>query len=93
MAEPIKLKQEELDSLRKIQSKYQEKIYLFGQFYLERVALDEKIKQLSEAETKARDEYLAVQKEEQEWVNKIAESYGDGNLSLADGTFTPNSKS
>jgi len=51
MAEPIKLKQEELDSLRKIQSKYQEKIYLFGQFYLERVALDEKIKQLSEAET------------------------------------------
>lgn len=92
MAEPIKLKQEELDSLRKIQSKYQEKIYLFGQFYLERVALDEKIKQLSEAETKARDEYLAVQKEEQEWVNKIAESYGDGNLSLADGTFTPNSK-
>lgn len=93
MAEPIKLKQEELDSLKKIQSKYQEKIYLFGQFYLERVALDEKIKQLSEAETKARDEYLAVQKEEQEWVNKIAESYGDGNLSLADGTFTPNSKS
>ncbi len=92
MAEPIKLKQEELDSLRKIQSKYQEKIYLFGQFYLERVALDEKIKQLSEAETKARDEYLAVQKEEQDWVNKIAESYGDGNLSLADGTFTPNSK-
>jgi len=93
MAEPIKLKQEELDSLRKIQSKYQEKIYLFGQFYLERVALDEKIKQLSEAETKARDEYLSVQKEEQDWVNKIAESYGDGNLSLADGTFTPNSKS
>jgi hypothetical protein len=92
MAEPIKLKQEELDSLRKIQSKYQEKIYLFGQFYLERVALDEKIKQLSEAETKARDEYLSVQKEEQDWVNKIAESYGDGNLSLADGTFTPNSK-
>lgn len=92
MSEPIKLKQEELDSLKKIQSKYQEKIFLFGQFYLERVALDEKIKQLSEAETKARDEYLSVQKEEQDWVNKIAESYGDGNLSLADGTFTPNSK-
>ena len=26
-------------------------------------------------------------------IVKIAESYGDGNLSLADGTFTPNSKS
>lgn len=89
MSEAIKLKQEELDLLKKIQSKYQEKIYLFGQFYLERVALDEKIKQLSDAETKAREEYLEIQKEEQEWVNKIAETYGDGNLSLADGTFTP----
>jgi len=93
MSEPIKLKQEELDSLKKIQSKYQEKIFLFGQFYLERVALDEKIKQLAEAENKAREEYVAVQKEEQEWVNKIAETYGDGNLSLADGTFTPTPKS
>lgn len=93
MADPIKLKQEELDSLRKIQSRYQEKIYLFGQFYLERVALDDKIKQLSDAEAKAREEYLAVQKEEQDWVNKIAETYGDGNLSLADGTFIPNTKS
>jgi len=92
MSEPIKLKQEELDGLKQIQSKYQEKIYLFGQFYLERVALDEKIKQLADAETKAREEYAEIQKEEQSWVNKIAESYGDGNLSLGDGTFVPAKK-
>jgi len=92
MSEPIKLKQEELDGLKQIQSKYQEKIYLFGQFYLERVALDEKIKQLADAEAKAREEYADIQKDEQNWVNKIAESYGDGNLSLADGTFIPAKK-
>ncbi len=92
MSTPIKLKQEEIDGLKNIQSKYQEKIYLFGQLYLERVSLDEKIKQLSDTETKARDEYLEIQKEEQSWVNKIAEVYGDGNLSLADGTFIPSEK-
>jgi len=92
MSEPIKLKTEELESLKKIQAKYQDKIFQFGQFYLERVALDERIKQLAEAEAKVREEYVAIQKEEQDWVNKIAETYGDGNLSLADGTFVPAKK-
>lgn len=92
MSDAIALKQEELDELKKIQSKYQEKLYLFGQLYLERIAFDEKLKQLSDAEAKAREEYLEIQKEEQAWVNKIAETYGDGSLSLADGTFTPAKK-
>ena len=89
MSEPIKLKNEELESLKKIQAKYQDKIFQFGQFYLERVALDERIKQLADAEAKVREEYVAIQKEEQDWVSKIAETYGDGNLSLSDGTFVP----
>jgi len=92
MSEPIKLKNEEIESLKKIQAKYQDKIFQFGQFYLERVALDERIKQLADAEAKVREEYVAIQKEEQDWVNKIAETYGDGNLSLADGTFVPAKK-
>lgn len=89
MSEPIKLKSEEIESLKKIQVKYQDKVFQFGQFYLERLALDEKIKQLADLETKTREEYVSIQKEEQDWVNKIAETYGDGNLSMSDGTFTP----
>jgi len=92
MSEPIKLKSEELESLKKIQAKYQDKVFQFGQFYLERLALDEKIKQLADLETKTREEYISIQKEEQDWINKIAETYGDGNLSLADGTFVPANK-
>lgn len=89
MAETIKLQETEMQSLQIIQSRYQEKVFQFGQFYLERIALDEKIKNLADAENKAKEEFAVIQQDEQKWMNDIANKYGDGNLSLKDGTFTP----
>lgn len=89
MADTIKLQQEELQKLQNIQSRYQDMVFQFGQFYLERLSLDDKIKQLADAENKAKTDFIAIQQEEQKWMNDIAAKYGDGNLSLKDGTFTP----
>lgn len=89
MAETIKLQESEMQALQAIQTRYQEKVFQFGQFYLERIALDEKIKNLADAENKAKDEFSVIQQDEQKWMNDIASKYGDGNLSLKDGTFTP----
>lgn len=89
MAEPIKLQETELQSLQTLQTRYQEKVVQFGQFYLERLALDEKIKNLAESENKAKEEFSVIQQDEQKWMNEIASRYGDGSLSLKDGTFTP----
>lgn len=89
MAEPIKLQESEMQLLKIIQSRYQEKVFQFGQFYLERIALDEKIKNLADAENKAKEEFTVIQQDEQTWMNDIASKYGDGHLSLKDGTFTP----
>jgi hypothetical protein len=90
MSKPtVKLTQSELDALRQIQDKYQEKLFLFGQLYVERIALEEKYKQLELTEIKTREEYVDLQKEEQNWLNTVSDKYGDGNLSLKDGTFTP----
>lgn len=89
MSNPIKLQESELQSLQAIQSRYQEKVFQFGQFYLERIALDEKIKNLAESENKAKEDLAVIQQDEQKWMNDIANKYGDGNLSLKDGTFTP----
>lgn len=89
MAETIKLQDSEMQSLQIIQARYQEKVFQFGQFYLERIELDEKIKNLADAENKAKEEFAVIQQAEQKWMNDIASKYGDGNLSLKDGTFTP----
>lgn len=89
MANTIKLQDSELQALQTIQTRYQEKVFQFGQFYLERIALDEKIKTLSDAEAKAKEEFVEIQQAEQNWMNEIASKYGDGSLSIKDGTFTP----
>lgn len=89
MSETIKLTEEEFKGVQEIQNKYNETVFKFGQFYLERLSLDEKIKQLIEREEKTKEELSLIQKEEQEWINKISSKYGDGSLSLKDGTFIP----
>ena len=92
MSDPIKFTQEELDGLAKLQAKYQENTYQFGQLYLEKLSLDEKFKQLTELELSLKTEFLQIQKEEETWLNNITSKYGEGSLSLKDGTFIPSKK-
>jgi hypothetical protein len=92
MSDTIKLTQEELDDLRKIQAIYQEKTFAFGQLYIEKLNLVERQKEIDTAETKLKSDMTAAQKDEQSWVSKITDKYGEGNLSLKDGTFTPTEK-
>lgn len=91
MAEPIKLTDDELNELKGIQTTYQEKTYEFGQLYIDKLNVNEKIKQLDEIESKLTKDLVDAQKKEQEWIDKISNKYGEGNLSLKDGTFTPKS--
>jgi len=92
MAEPIKLTQEELDELRTIQTTYQEKTFSFGQLYIDKLNLVERQKDIDIAEDKIKQELIDTQKKEQAWMDKVSTKYGDGNLSLKDGTFTPTQK-
>ena len=92
MSESIKFTQEELDGLAKLQTKYQENTFQFGQLYLDKLSLDEKFKQLTEAEMSLKNQFLEIQKEEETWLNSITAKYGEGSLSLKDGTFIPSKK-
>ena len=92
MSEPIKFTQEELENLSKLQGKYQDNTFKFGQLYLDKLTLDEKFKQLTELESSLKSEFLQIQKEEETWLNNITSKYGEGSLSLKDGTFIPSKK-
>lgn len=85
----IKFTNEEMDSIRKLQQSYQEKVIVFGQLNIERMAIERSIKELNEAESKLREEYLQLQTDETKLLSDLSSKYGDGNLSLKDGTFTP----
>ena len=89
MADPIKLNEVELTELTTIQTKFQEKVVQFGQLYLDKLILDEKIAQLYTFEESLKKELEEIKTSEKQWIDSIAAKYGNGNLSLKDGTFTP----
>jgi hypothetical protein len=87
-----KFSEEELLAIKDLQLKYQEKLIFFGQLNLERMSIDQSIKNLNESEEKAKAEYLELQKEEEKLLDSLSAKYGDGTLNLKDGTFSPSSK-
>ena len=92
MAIPIKLSEEELNELKLIQSTYQEKIYAFGQLYIDKLNLVEQQKEMEKVESQLKQDLNDNQKKEQNWMNDMSTKSGEGSLSLKDGTFTPNKK-
>jgi len=86
-----KFSPEELGSIKSLQEKYQEILVNFGKLSLERIALEEAIKNLHTAEAQLKAEFESLQKSEKSLTDSIADKYGDGVLSLKDGTFTPSS--
>jgi uncharacterized protein YlbG (UPF0298 family) len=89
MENVIKFTDEEIKELNLIQDNYQEKYLQFGQLYLERLNLEEKVKQLNENESILKKEFVEIQKLEETFLNKITEKYGEGSLDAKTGVFTP----
>lgn len=88
----IKFTDEEMESIKKLQQLYQEKLVMFGQINIERISIEEAIKSINESENKLREEYSQLQKDETKLISELSAKYGDGTLSLKDGTFTPQNK-
>lgn len=92
MNEIKKFTNEEIEEVRKIQQKYQDVVNLFGQLYISRLEIEEGFRILSEKEKTAQKELGDVQTSSDVWVKKIIDKYGEGNLNIQDGTFTPSSQ-
>lgn len=89
MKDPIKITQEELTQFNNLKDNIQRNIFEFGELYLEKMELDALYKSLSEKELKLRNKTDEFKKQETALMTAILDKYGEGNLSLADGIFTP----
>lgn len=72
-----------------LQSKFQESIYRLGNLQVEKMELDRRVNEYVEREKKLKDEWASLQTLEQSLLDKIVKTYGEGNLNMSDGTFTP----
>ena len=90
--EKIKFTPEEMVEIKDVGTKYQEKMFQFGQLYLERINLDKAFRELQDKEKKLQADYAEIEKMETTISEKLTEKYGEGSLSLSDGTFIPAKK-
>lgn len=92
MSEIIKFTEQEMQSIAKLQSDYQQYIYILGQIDLEKTDLEQQLQELQNKRNEVFENWKKAQKEESDLLNSLSQKYGDGSLNIKDGTFKPIAK-
>ncbi len=89
MSQPIKITETIITEIKMLQTKFQEGVYKLGNLQVEKMELDRVTAEFILKEKRTKEEWQSLQKLEQDLMDKIVKTYGEGNLNLADGTFIP----
>jgi regulator of replication initiation timing len=89
MSQPIKVTDQEIADIRSLASKFQEKVFQFGEFRIERMNLLDAVRDVEAREAKAEEEYRLLQKMDGELRDRLTQKYGEGSLNMTQGTFIP----
>ena len=89
MAEAVKFTEEEMKQLNTLQQGYVNIQNALGQLSVNRIRLNQQFDDLDTAEENVRVQFVENQTKERDFVDGINKKYGDGNLDLTTGVFTP----
>jgi chromosome segregation ATPase len=81
--------QEDVESVKSLQSKYATTTAQIGQVEIELHLLNKRLEEISTFRTELFDRYSKLQEEEKSLVSSLNEKYGDGVLDLDSGKFIP----
>jgi len=93
MPEEVKFTEEEINQIKEIQKNYASVQNAFGQIGLSRLRIEQDIKNIRKAEATLQERFEKNQETEKQFINDITKKYGDGNLNIDTGKFTPTVKS
>jgi hypothetical protein len=85
-----KLDKEHLEALQLLQESFATNANDLGTITLEQLAIQRRLEFLTAEQTRLFSEFESFREREQDLLNKMRERYGDGQINLAEGTFTPN---
>ena len=86
-----KLDKEHLDELQTLRNSFSSKANTLGSIALEQIALQRRLDFLNAEQDRLYTEFESLREQEQELIEKMRERYGDGQINIANGTFTPDS--
>ena len=89
MADKVKFTEEEMKKINTLQESYRNLQNTFGQLSVNRIRLNQQLNDLQKAETTIENQFVETQTAEKAFVDTINKKYGDGNLDLTSGVFTP----
>lgn len=84
-----KLDKEHLDQIMELRDAFAKNSQTLGNIYLEEYSLKRRFDLLESERSKYIQQFSDLQKQEQELLEKMRERYGDGEINIAQGTFTP----
>tara|TARA_Y100001938_G_scaffold100376_1_gene137217 strand:+ start:679 stop:987 length:309 start_codon:yes stop_codon:yes gene_type:complete len=86
-----KFTKEEMNQINELQKSYAGLQNALGQISVSRIRLEQQMTELDSAEDTIRTKFTETQSQEKDFVQSINKKYGDGNLDLGTGVFTPKS--
>ena len=92
MSEPTKFTEDELSKVNGLQGTYLKLQNALGQISIGRIRLEQQIEEFDKAEDNVRKQFSEAQQNERDFIDKINKKYGDGNLDITTGLFTPKEK-
>ena len=89
MSEQIKFTDGELKKVNELQGTYLNLQNALGQISIGRIRLEQQMTDFDKAEEDVRKQFSDTQNEEKQFIDTINKKYGDGNLDINTGVFTP----
>ena len=84
-----KLTTEELESIKQLQSKYNQTIFEIGAAEAQRLVFEEQSTKLAEAKRGLLSDLKTIEQKETELIKSLQEKYGEGNINPETGEITP----
>jgi hypothetical protein len=84
-----KLDTEHLNEIQSLREEFTKNTNILGQIAIERYSIETRLTQLRSDEQQLLTTFDALQQQEQALLEKMRNRYGEGQINIADGTFTP----
>jgi predicted nuclease with TOPRIM domain len=85
----VKFTEDEMKQINDLQGTYVNLQNALGQLSMNRIRLEQQLDELDSGEENIRTQFVENQTKERDFVQSINKKYGDGNLDLNSGVFTP----
>ena len=84
-----KLDKEHLDEITKLRTDYSNNALELGNLAIELALQEQRIEMLKNEQTRCINAFYDLRKQESELLDKMRERYGEGEINIQSGTFTP----